>query len=337
MQDFTRASALIGYGELASQMGLNPQAMIRASGLPESILEHADGLISYRLFLRLLDLSSVTAADSFFGLKLGLFQGISVFGPLLYLIRNASSVGAALEELRAYFYLHMAAAEVHIEQFDDRVELSYQVKGTSLPGLTQGAELAVGVGVKLMQALCGSRWNLLAVMFEHQPQGPLTQYTRLLGVKPLFNAQVNGILFPSELLSQPLEAADPALHQLMRQHLDTLQGLSERELPDYVSSILRNHLDQGRVTVDTVAKYMATSRRTLQRRLAECGTSFQTVLDQTRQNMAQHYLRDSSLQMTQLADLLGYSDLSAFSRAFTRWFGVPPSQWSQDLFLMGHH
>ncbi len=82
--------------------------------------------------------------------------------------------------------------------------------------------------------------------------------------------------------------------------------------------------------MEQIAQCMAMSRRTLQRRLKDSGTSFQTVMDQTRQNMARRYLRDSQLQITQLSELLGYADLSAFSRAFTRWFGVPPSRWEAE-------
>ncbi|WP_156496912.1 helix-turn-helix transcriptional regulator, partial [Alcanivorax sp. HI0083] len=107
-------------------------------------------------------------------------------------------------------------------------------------------------------------------------------------------------------------------------------NLTDLELPGYVSNLLRDLLPQGRVTVDHIARCMAMSRRTLQRRLSDSGTSFQAVLDETRQKMALRYLRDSTLQVTQLSDLLGYADLSAFSRAFSRWFGIPPSQWEQQ-------
>lgn len=329
MQNFTRASALMGYGELAQQAGLDPEALLRNVGLPVSILEQPDGLIPYSLFLRLLDLSATQSKDPFFGIKLGLHQGITIFGPLLYLVRNAPTVGAALQEFRGYFHLHMGAAVVELERFDNLVQLSYHVLDGHQPGLIQGVELAVGVGKRLLQVLCGEQWQLTAALFEHSPHAPLKDYHHWLGVTPQFNSGANALLFEASLLERPLAAADPVLHSLIRDHLDTLERLSDPELPGYVASLLRNMLDQGRVTVDDVAAYLPISRRTLQRRLAGCGTSFQKVLDQTRQNLARRYLRDSAMQMTQLADLLGYSELSAFSRAFTRWFGTPPSQWRQ--------
>lgn len=330
MQDFARASALAGYGELIRQEGLDPLPLLQAARLPESILQQPDGLIPYSRLLHLLDLSAVKTGDRFFGLRLGLYQGISVFGPLLYLIRNTPTVGDALQELRQYFYLHMGAASVEIKRFDELIQLSYHVFNSGQLGLIQGSELAVGVGMQLMRMLCGEHWKLNAVMFEHSPHSSMKEYQHWLGVTPQFNGNANALLFQASLLERPLSEADPALHGLIRDHLNTMDQLTNKELPDYVAALLRNLLDQGRVTVDDVAAYMSMSRRTLQRRLASCETSFQKVLDQTRQNLAQRYLRDSNMQITQLSDLLGYSDLSAFSRAFTRWFGVPPSEWRKD-------
>jgi len=325
--DFTRASALAGFSELAQRKGLDPSALLSSAGLPDSILEQPDGLIRYANFLRLLQLSAEQSGDSAFGLKLGLQQGLSVFGPLLYLIRNAPTVGSALQELQQNFHLHMGAAAVELERYGDLVQLSYHIFDSSRQGIVQGVELAIGVGVQLLTAICGQHWQLQAALFEHSPHAELTTYRRLLGVSPQFNSNANALVFHSRLLDLPLSEADQELQVLIRHHLATLDRLTDPELPDYVSALLRNMLDRGRVTVDDVAVYMAMSRRTLQRRLAACGTTFQEVLDRTRKNMALRYLRDSSLQMTQLADLLGYGDLSAFSRAFSRWFGMAPTQW----------
>lgn len=89
MKDFARASALSGYGQFAQMHGLEPEQMFIAVGLPENILKQAEGVISYRRFLHLLELSSEQSNEPLFGLKFGLYQGVSVLGPLLYLILTA--------------------------------------------------------------------------------------------------------------------------------------------------------------------------------------------------------------------------------------------------------
>ncbi len=335
MHDLTRASALTGYPELALEYGLDPAAMLMAAGLSADTLEHAEGLVSYRRFLALLDASALQTGDSQFGLKLGLRQGITVFGPILYLLRNADSAGHALQELQQYFHLHMGAARVEISSEATHSLLAYKVINPMQPGISQGVELAIGVGLQLLRALLGRQWEPLAIMFEHKALAALSDYRKLLPCTPRFEAEGNAILIHTADLQQPLSQADPVLHRLMQQHLDSLQGLSDLALSGHVESLLRNFLPQGRVTVERIAACLALSPRTLQRRLNEGGTSFQSLLDTTRQAMAQRYLRDSSLSMTELTCLLGYADLSAFSRAFVRWFGVPPSQWREHQLTVG--
>lgn len=327
MQDFARTSALYGFDALAAEYGLSHTELLTAVGLPANTMDNLQGVVSYRRFLALLLLSARQSNDPLFGLKLGLRQGVSIFGPILYLLNNADTVGDALAELQQYFHLHMGAAHVELSRYGDCLQLAYRVVDPTQPGLNQGAELAMGVGRKLLQTLMGENWHPHPMLLEHAPQAPLKTYRQLLGIAPQFDSDTTAILLEPEELDLPLSQADPVLHQLMREHLDAMQRLTDLEIPGYVENLLRDLLPRGRVTVDQIAQCMAMSRRTLQRRLKDSGTSFQAVLDQTRQKLAQRYLRDSHLQVTQLSELLGYSDLSAFTRAFTRWFGMPPSRW----------
>lgn len=327
MKDFARASALSGYATFSLQYGLDAEKMLKIVGLPENILKQAEGVISYRRFLHLLELSSEQTNDPLFGLKFGLFQGVSVFGPLLYLIRNCQTFGEALKELQQFFHLHMGAAQLAFTKKGDLAQLTYHVLDPTQPGIKQGMELALGVGYQLLKTLLGKQWVAKAITAEHAPQDSLKNYTKLLGQVPIFNQTESGIFLEVKNLSAPLDNADPELHHLMKKHLHSMDELSTQELPAYVEYLLRNLLAQGQANIDKVTQCMAMSKRTLQRRLAESDTSFKEVLDHTRQVMAYRYLKDSRMQMTQLADLLGYASLSAFTRAFIRWHGYPPSKW----------
>tara|TARA_R110001599_G_C12211056_1_gene656566 strand:+ start:842 stop:1855 length:1014 start_codon:yes stop_codon:yes gene_type:complete len=330
MKDFARASALSGYGQFAQMHGLNPEQMLTTVGLPENILKQAEGVISYRRFLHLLELSAEQSNEPLFGLKFGLYQGVSVFGPLLYLIRNCQTFGEALKELQQFFHLHMGAAQLTFSQKDDLAQLTYHVLDPTQPGIKQGMELALGVGYQLLRTLLGKHWVAKAITAEHAPQDSLKTYTKLLGQAPIFNHTESGIFIEVKSLSEPLINADPELHNLMKKHLHSMEELSTQELPSYVEYLLRNLLAQGQANIEKVTQCMAMSKRTLQRRLAESDTSFKEILDHTRQVMAYRYLKDSRLQMTQLADLLGYTSLSAFTRAFIRWHGYPPSKWKEN-------
>lgn len=327
MQDFARASALYGFAEQARVYGLDPAALLTEVGLSVEILTRPEGLISYRRFLHLLQRSVVLSGDPLFGLKLGLRQGVNVFGPILYLLNNARTVGEALTELRQFFHLHMGAAHVELTRLGQYVQLSYRVVDPTQRGLSQGTELAIGVGVQLLKTLMGKNWQARPVMFAHASGDVAERYVALLGVVPQFDAESDAIVLKLADLALPLSEADTELHALIHEHLQSMERLSDLEVADYVGHLLRDLLPQGRVKVEQVAQCMAMSRRTLQRRLSDSGTTFQQVLDQSRQALAVAYLRDSRLQITQLSELLGYAELGAFTRAFTRWFGVPPSAW----------
>lgn len=329
--DFVRASALYGLAEFATSQNLYAQDLIKEVGLPDDVLEHPESFIPYRKFAALLALGTQRSGNPLFALRFGLHQGVGALGPLLYLIRNAGDVGTAINELSRYFHLHISVAQVRLEVEGEHALLHYDpadVKDVISHRLT--VELVVGAAMQLMRTLLGSRWQPRALLLQAAPLCDTQAYTRLIGLTPQFNASCNAWLFDAKLLDTPLSSGDQELHRLIQQHLDALDQMSIQELPAYIRQLLRNLLPSGRATIEQIADYMDINPRTLQRYLAEEGTSFQVLLDETRQTMAQRYLGDSTLSLTQLAAMLGYSELSAFSRAFQRWFGTSPRAWRAE-------
>lgn len=326
--DFVRASALQGLAEFATSQNLGAQDLLKEVGLPDDVLEHPESFIAYRKFAALLALGTKRSGNPLFALRFGLHQGVGALGPLLYLIRNAGAVGTAIDELSQYFHLHASIARIRLEVEGEHALFHYDpvdIKDVVSHRLT--VELVVGAAMQLMRTLLGSRWQPRALLLQSAPLCDVQAYTRLIGLTPQFNAPCNAWIFDAKLLDIPLSSGDQELHRLIQQHLDTLNQMSVQELPAYIRQLLRDLLPSGRATMEQIAGYMDLHPRTLQRYLVEEGTSFQLLLDETRQAMAQRYLGDSTLSLTQLAAMLGYSELSAFSRAFQRWYGCSPREW----------
>lgn len=128
-------------------------------------------------------------------------------------------------------------------------------------------------------------------------------------------------------MNLPLKRRDPVLRRwLERQAADVLAHLpADGDVRDQVRSVLSSLLTVGDVRIDTVARRLATTPRTLQRRLSRAGTSFDTLCDEVRKRAAQNYLADSTLTIAEVTYLLGYSEPTAFHRAFKRWHGTTPS------------
>ncbi|MDH4608115.1 AraC family transcriptional regulator [Pseudomonas sp. BN102] len=326
MTSFVRGIALLGFDEFATSQGLDPHRLLAEVGLAGDALE---GLIPGATFNALLELCAERSENPLFGLQLGLHQGSQALGSLLYVIQSARTVGDALKALTQYFHVHSSGAELRLERQGGNARLFYDVTDGDAASVRQTVELALGIGAQLMQSLLGHPWKPSGLLVRHPAGAAPAIYRRLLGVTPRFDGPVNAWVFDAALLETPLSATDERFQRLAQRHIDELARITLQELPSYVQKLLRDRLANGQVTIEQVAGHMQLSPRTLQRYLQAEGTGFQELLDQTRQAMATRYICDSSIRLTQLAELLGYADLSAFSRAFTRWNGVSPQKWKQ--------
>lgn len=326
MASLVRGIALSGFDEFAISQGLEPQTILAEIGLPN---DAEDGLVSGAQFVALLELCATRSHNQLFGLQLGLHQGPQALGSLLYVVKSTSTLGQVLEALTQCFHFHSTGADLHLERQGGTARLLYDVTDSDVILVRQTVELAMGVCARLIQDLLGHPWKPLALQLRHPPGEKTGAYRHLLGVTPHFGGPVNAWVFDESLLESPLSAIDDGFHELAKGHIGELAQITLQELPSYVKKLLRRQLPNSQATLDQVADQMKISPRSLQRYLQSESTSFQHLLDETRQSMATRYLCDSSLSLTQLSELLGYSDLSAFSRAFTRWNGMSPQKWKQ--------
>lgn len=325
MADFLRASSLHGFSSFARQQGVDPEAQLARVGLPLSLLDSPESIIEFSRLALLLENCAKASGDALFGLKYGQYQGADGFGPLLYLMLNAATVGLALEALARHFSSHSSKAVIEIERGPRGAFLSYTTMGGA-PG-RQVSELPVGVGQRLLSLLMGPQWRPRAIYLVTSPSVPVILYQRVLGMVPVFNSPSDGCLLECRDLERPLLTADSRLHRLMEQYLTRRPEPLPQDLVDEVSWQIRRRLGQGGAGLDDIARRLALSPRTLQRRLAVSGRCFQDLVDEARRQLASHYLEETSLPLTDIANLLGYSESSALTRSCHRWFGVAPSHW----------
>jgi len=166
------------------------------------------------------------------------------------------------------------------------------------------------------------------ICFAHPAQGPLDEYRQILGCAVRFNCPHMALRFDDEALAAPAKGHDPNLFRLLEAH--AARVLAETPVTASFRAQVRREVVQrlrtGEPAIGAVAQALATSERSLQRRLQTEGVSFRDVVDEARHRMAVVYLGDPALSMTDVACLLGYSEAAAFTRAFKRWTGQPPSQ-----------
>jgi AraC-like DNA-binding protein len=159
-------------------------------------------------------------------------------------------------------------------------------------------------------------------------QGPADDYQKVLGCPVLFERDRIALRFDDEALEAPGSGHDPQLFRLLESHAERVlaETPATASFRDRVRRAVVQRLREGEPGIGSIAEALATSERSLQRRLQAEGVSFRDVVDEARHKLAVLYLGDDALSMTDVACLLGYSEASAFTRAFKRWTGQAPSQ-----------
>lgn len=241
--------------------------------------------------------------------------------PLLdYLIVSSASVGQGLDRLARYLRLVNPAIRLVVHEESDPVRVV--VERACAPFDT---EMTVALSVLRFQRETDEQMQAAYASFCHGPDD-VAGYADVLRCPIRVRAAWNGWALSKAAMRTPLRRRDPALRRwLERQAADILARLpANGDVRDEVRSVLSGQLTAGDMRIDVVARRLATTPRTLQRRLSRAGTSFGPLCDDARKQAAHTYLADTTLSIAEVAYLLGYSEPTAFHRAFTRWHGTTP-------------
>jgi AraC-like DNA-binding protein len=320
-------SVTIGLAQAIKDAGANPDELFREVELDSSALSSAERFIPCAAFARLLDRAAATSGDRAFGLHFGAGFDPKDIGALAYAVFNSPTVGAALQTVGRYIQLHDEAAQVSLrEEANDLNYFQYDLKNLGFEEPCQFVEYGMAVLIKTLRLMVGSQWNPREVHFAHEALTDNSEHRELFRAPVLFACSTTGLVIERNFCRQPIPAADSKLLKVLRRHLDNL--LSQLPKEDQRLALIRRKIAEslhaGHPDLRHVAKAMACSSRTLQRQLNNCGIDFRTLVDDTRKRLALHYLKDTDHTATQIAFLLGYSEVSAFNRSFKRWTGKTP-------------
>lgn len=324
-----RIAVLNGFSDLVRDHGGDPARVLERSGLPASFFEDrtSDDLISYEQVERLLQTAADMTGCFYFAVLLGSKQDINLLGIIGHVMQHSTDVKTALLELNKHFSLHVKdASTIELETVGENAALTYKVTG-DLKVVRQSNELAMSESMMVLRAVCGTHWKPSAVKFTHKTPVNIIPYRRIFGAPAYFNQDETQILFPKEFLNQPILRADPELSKILHKHIELLEKDSSNNLCIQVETLIRRTLPTGKCSIENIASLMSVHRRTLHRMLKDQGVSFTELLENVRKSIAAERLQSSDLTIIQLADYLGYSDNSAFTRSFKRWYGLTPQQW----------
>jgi AraC-like DNA-binding protein len=309
--------------------GGSPERVLEAAGLRASDIADPDHWVDLEKLLILDDAAARELGDEAFGLKLGLTYDPSSLGVLAYAVLHAPNVDTAVRNFERYGHTHMEGARIVFETRGAECLFGYDIAVGSRELRRQNAEGACAMGVQLMRRLIGSDWRPLRVLFGHRKPADVREHERIFGAPLLFDQDVScALVFPASDLQRPVIGADTRLLPIVQRWLDDLpqsKSASDAWLRDVRGEIARATCD-GHPELERIARKLGMGGRTLQRRLAERGLVWKAVVEDVRRELALRYLNEPELPLTEVAFLLGYSELSAFYRAFRRWTGITPAE-----------
>jgi AraC-like DNA-binding protein len=210
------------------------------------------------------------------------------------------------------------------------VALGYAISEPGTEAGEQVQDVAIATGLNLLRDVCGPDFAPIEVRLARRPPARAAAHRAHFGRTPTFNAPAGAIVFDARWLDRPVAGTDPTAGDLDA-WFERLLAEDRRTLPQRVRTAIRIALVHRNCSAERVARALLVGYRTLHRRLAEAGTTFQELVDSVRFDTAAKLLEQTDLPLGEIADALDYADPSAFTRAFSRWTGTTPSAWRASL------
>ncbi len=333
-----RASVLVALPGYLSARGAELSPLLIEAGLDPTAPDDRNRAISLNATAKLFELVAERLSDPAFGISYALAFPIGGSGLLGHLMMSAPTVRCLLKVAAHYMEIHTMPMQPTFEDRDTVGWFAFTWPTTFTAPQQHYTAFAVGCLVLRLKLATGQAWRPLVAEFQHRaPDMPeaLEAYARVFGSRLKFDQPRNSIALDQTALSKSMPVTMAGL-------FDTIQELGDQKLkasqavPDDDAAALHRLLDQLLLAeepfdLESCAAALAMTVRSLQWRLEQEGTSYEQVLVMTRIVAAERYLRDSDHQLTRIASLLGFSELSAFTRWCRKRFKMTPSAYRQSL------
>ena len=308
--------------------GIDPAPLLERLGLSEQGLKEDQIRISAAAQARLLEYAAEALHDPALGFHLATQVNPREVGLLFYVASAAKDLGDAIELFARYLRIVNEAVRVKLTRRNSDFVVEFHFVGVPRFGAWQNTEFGIAVIVKSLREVTGRNVHPTKITFVHTRSSGFPEFERFCGCPVEFGGSSDRLVFSNRSLALPLITEDIHLLETLRPICD--EAAKQRETaPGTLRALVENEaqklLPHGKARRHNVAKNLAMSTRTLARRLASEGTTFEDVVDELRQSLALQYIRTPSISLAQIAWLLGYEGGTSFSHAFRRWTGGPPS------------
>ena len=302
------------------------ELLLRNAGLTQQQIDDNSTRLDSRSQIKFLDLAATALKDDLLGFHLAQSGDLRLMGLLYYVLASSETLEEALGQgMRYSSIVNEGIALKYRKAGDASIRLEYV--GISRHSERHQIEAAMVVLVRTFRQLVNRRLPLIGVRLSHRRSGDTSELKNFFGCDVTFGADVDEMAFSKSIKELPVVNADPYLNELLIKYCEQALAASTTNENSFAASVENSIailLPHGKARVGEIAPKLGVSRRTLARRLASEGLTFAGVLQNLKIDLAKRHLADKSLSISEIAWLLGYQDVSAFTHAFKRWTGSAP-------------
>jgi AraC-like DNA-binding protein len=327
VSEIVRAEALRGFREIAAELGGDGDALLREHNIDPAALTDSDAYLPYRRVIAVVEHAASVLNAPDFGLRMAERTGAGMLGPLSVAMHNAETVRDALAVAQRYFHFHNPSVVIGVVASGAEHDfIGLDLKMHRPPRCPQTYERGVATIHRFLGAVCGAAYRPMEICFKHAAPSPLATYRAAFGIAPSFGAPNAGVAVTRALIDMPLAGSNAQLKRIAEHFLETAAPPSAATgaVAPRTRAIIARLMRIGDCAQADVANALGLHERTLQRRLKAEDTSFETLRDDVRRELAQAHLAQKNVPLAHIAEMLGYAEPSAFTRACQRWFGAAP-------------
>lgn len=302
--------------------------IMKLASIPyEALLGHGL-MIPFKNHMRLLELSERELDVKPLGLVLATRQLVAHFIPIFGALLNQPNVELSILALCQNLQVVVEGLKTELRIEPDFAFLEISTNHEFLSQSSVFHDHAAGLLAQYLRWIIGKHFHIKSVSIPHSEPRDLQRFRSFFGCPTSFGDSRISICFDKAALSQPVLGST---NRFEREYNQVLEWDRHSRLMPKLRSVIREDISCGRVTVDFCASRLGLSKRTLQRRLEQHGTSFHKQLDSVRAGLARRYIDQHDTDLSVVAANLGYADQGCFTRAFQRWYRRPPSDWRLAL------
>jgi AraC-like DNA-binding protein len=304
---------------------------VNASSLNRHQIDGHLNVIPMEHFCRLLDELAKATGDEAFGLHVGARLNAPHLGLIGQLAVTAQTLMEAIDNMRSNFFIFQSNTHFGLHQEEDLLWLSYAISDKRIPFHRHNADMMITIFVNFLRSVLGPNWSPVEVRFQHGKPDVGPKYEKHFGCPIQFGRRINAIGINPRHLNAAMPKRDAQMHKLLKGVIDHLAA--QRKIEADFGFIVKQHIlmlmGSEPVTSRQVAQSMLLSEAQFLKFVRTKKLGFHDLVKETRFELARHYLDQPDISLTEISLLLGYSELSAFSRAFRRMSGETPQQYRQ--------